>query len=466
VVLLDDEPRMVEAMAMVLRREGLEVERFTVASEALAHLASEPCDLLVTDLRMPGHDGLEVLQRVKAVAPEVPVVLVTAHATVENAIEAMRRGAFDYLTKPFANEDLVATVRRALELSRLERENRHLRAQVRERFGVEGMIAVSAAMSSVLELARRAARSASTVLITGESGTGKELVARAIHYQSPRVGQPFVAVNCKALAESVLESELFGHERGAFTGADRLRRGLFEQAHGGTLFLDEIGEVGGDFQGKLLRVLEQRTLRRVGGDADVPVDVRLVAATNRQLKEEVERGAFRDDLYYRLAVVRIHLPPLRERRDDVVPLARHFLDRFREELASPVRDWSPRVEEWLLRHDWPGNVRELENTIERGVVLALGERLELDDLLDPESGDGAAPEGAPRGLNEFLQRAAAERIREELARAGGVRVEAARRLGIDRVTLYRLLKRYGIDGDGRAASEGRAGSDRGTEAEG
>ncbi|HVS64318.1 MAG TPA: sigma-54 dependent transcriptional regulator [Thermoanaerobaculia bacterium] len=451
-VLIDDEPRMVETMAMVLRRQGWEVEGFTVASEALEHLAREPCDLLVTDLRMPGHDGLEVLRRSKAAAPEVPVVLVTAHATVGTAIEAMRRGAFDYLTKPFDNEDLIATVRRALELSRLERENRHLRAQVRERYGVDGMVAASDEMRAVLELARRAARSASTVLITGESGTGKELVARAIHYQSPRVGRPFVAVNCKALAESVLESELFGHERGAFTGADRMRRGLFEQAGGGTLFLDEIGEIGGDFQGKLLRVLEQRTVRRVGGDADVPVDVRLVAATNRQLRDEVERGAFREDLYYRLAVVRIHLPPLRERREDVLPLARHFLDRLREELDGPARDWSPEVEEWLRHHDWPGNVRELENTIERGMVLAQGERLELDDMLDPEEGRERGPEEGELGLNEFLQRAAAERIREELARAGGVRVEAARRLGIDRVTLYRLIKKYGIDADERTAS--------------
>jgi DNA-binding NtrC family response regulator len=450
-VLLDDEPRMVESMAMVLRRQGWAVTAFTVAAEALDHLAREPCDLLVTDLRMPGPDGLEVLRRSKAAAPEVPVVLVTAHATVDTAIEAMRRGAFDYLTKPFDNEDLVATVRRALELSRLERENRHLRARVRERWGVDGVVAASEEMRAVLELARRAARSASTVLITGESGTGKELVARAIHYQSPRVGQPFVAVNCKALAESVLESELFGHERGAFTGADRARRGLFEQAHGGTLFLDEIGEVGADFQGKLLRVLEQRTVRRVGGDAEIPVDVRLVAATNRQLRAEVERGAFREDLYYRLAVVRIHLPPLRERRDDVIPLARRFLERLRAELGSAVREWSPQVEEWLLRHDWPGNVRELENTIERGMVLAQGERLELDDLLEPEA-EAASGEDAALGLNEFLQRAAAERIREELARAGGVRVDAARRLGIDRVTLYRLIKRYGIEDQKTATS--------------
>jgi DNA-binding NtrC family response regulator len=444
---LDDEPRMVEAISMVLRRAGWEVEGFTDPAAALAFLGDEPCDLLVTDLRMPGHgdvrDGIDVLRRAKAAAPEVPVILVTAHASVDTAIEAMRRGAFDYLAKPFDNDDLVATVRRALEMSRLARENRHLRRQVRERFGVDGVVAASAAMRAVLETARRAARSASTVLITGESGTGKELVARAIHYQSPRVGAPFVAVNCKALAESVLESELFGHERGSFTGAERTRGGLFEQAHGGTLFLDEIGEVGGDFQGKLLRVLEERTVRRVGGDAPVPVDVRLVAATNRSLREEVEAGRFREDLYYRLAVVRIHLPPLRERREDVLPLARCFLDRLREELGEAPAGWSPEVEEWLLAHGWPGNVRELENAIERGVVLARGERIELDDLIDPVEDAGRA-EVPGLGLNEFLQRAAAERIREELARAGGVRVEAARRLGIDRVTLYRLIKKYDI----------------------
>ncbi|HVS12908.1 MAG TPA: sigma-54 dependent transcriptional regulator [Thermoanaerobaculia bacterium] len=447
-VVLDDEPRMVESLSMVLRRAGWEVEGFTDPAAALAFLGEEPCDLLISDLRMPGHrevrDGIDVLRRAKAAAPELPVILITAHAAVDTAIEAMRRGAFDYLAKPFDNDDLVATVERALEMSRLARENRHLRRQVRERFGIDGVVAASEAMLAVLETARRAARSASTVLITGESGTGKELVARAIHYQSPRVGAPFVAVNCKALAEGVLESELFGHERGAFTGAERTRRGLFEQAHGGTLFLDEIGEVGADFQAKLLRVLEERTVRRVGGDSPVAVDVRLVAATNRSLREEVEAGRFREDLYYRLAVVRIHLPPLRERREDVLPLAWSFLDRLREELGDAPTGWSPEVEEWLLRHDWPGNVRELENAVERGVVLARGSRIELGDLVDPT--EGAEPDGVGAiGLNEFLQRVAAERIREELARAAGVRVEAARRLGIDRVTLYRLIKKYGLE---------------------
>jgi two-component system response regulator HydG len=275
-------------------------------------------------------------------------------------------------------------------------------------------------------------------------------VARAIHFESERVGGPFVAVNCKAFSEGVLESELFGHERGAFTGADRARAGLFEQAAGGTLFLDEIGEVGGDFQAKLLRVLQDKAVRPVGGDGTRPVDVRLVAATHRDLRAEVAAGAFREDLYFRLAVIPIHVPPLRERRDDVIPLARHFVTRWNGELGRGVRGWSDAVADYLERHDWPGNVRELENAIERGVVLARGDRIELDDLLvDPEDAAAAgAPDDAGRAqsLHEFLESAAAERVRAALAEAKGVKVEAARRLGIDRTTLYRLMRKYAIEG--------------------
>jgi DNA-binding NtrC family response regulator len=286
------------------------------------------------------------------------------------------------------------------------------------------------------------------VLVTGESGTGKELVARSVHYHSDRVGGPFVAANCKSLAAGVLESELFGHERGAFTGAERARAGLFEQANGGTLFLDEIGEVDLDFQGKLLRVLQDREVRRVGAERPRSVDVRVVAATNRELRREVEEGRFREDLYFRLAVIPIHLPPLRERPEDVLPLARHFLAKWSRELARPLEGWSPEVEACLKRAPWPGNARELENAIERGVVLGRGARLELDDLmLDPEGGHEDAEPSAP-GLREFLDAAAAERIRQVLAECGGRRVEAAQRLGVDRTTLYRLMRKLDITGDG------------------
>jgi len=445
-VVLDDEPRMADILAMLLRREGYEVAAFTDGAAALAALREQPSDLLITDLRMPEPDGLEVLGRALEIDAELPVVLITAHGSVSSAIEAIRRGAFDYVEKPFDNDELKAVVRRALDLTRLARENRYLRAELRSRYSVDQIVAASDAMRAALDLVRRAARSRSTVLVTGESGTGKELVARAVHYMSDRVGQPFVAVNCKSLAPGVLESELFGHERGAFTGAERARAGLFEQAHGGTLFLDEIGEVDADFQAKLLRVLQERSLRRVGSSEPRAVDVRVVAASNRDLRAEVGEGRFREDLYFRLAVIPIHLPPLRERSADVLPLARHFLAKWNAELGRSVRCWSDEVEAWLIRQPWPGNARELENAIERGVVLARSERIEIDDLLvDEAEAQGGDAEGA--GLHRFLERAAAERIRAVLAETSGRRGEAASRLGVERTTLYRLMRKYGITGD-------------------
>jgi DNA-binding NtrC family response regulator len=448
IAVLDDEPRMADVLSMVLRREGYDVHSFCDGAAALAALAERPFDLLVTDLRMPEPDGLAVLRGALELDPELPVILLTAHGSVSSAIEAIRRGAFDYVEKPFDNDELKAMVRRALDMTRLTRENRYLRAELRSRYSVDSIVAASDAMREVLDLVRRAARSRSTVLISGESGTGKELVARAVHYMSDRVGSPFVAVNCKALAEGVLESELFGHERGAFTGAERARAGLFEQADGGTLFLDEIGEVALEFQAKLLRVLQERSLRRVGGNEARAVDVRVVAASNRELRAEVAAGRFREDLYFRLAVIPIQLPPLRERPADVLPLARHFLAKWSAESGRPVRGWSAEVEAWLARQRWPGNARELENAIERGVVLARGPRIELDDLLVDAQGEIEAPgEADAAGLHEFLERAAADRIRAVLAGTGGRRAEAAARLGIERTTLYRLMRKYGVDGE-------------------
>ena len=445
VAILDDEPRMADILSMVLRREGYEVTTFNEGATTLAALRDQPFDLLLTDLRMPDPDGLEVLRCALELDPELPVILITAHGSVSSAIEAIRRGAFDYVQKPFDNDELKAIVRRALDLTRLGRENRYLRAELRSRYSVDQIVAASEPMREVLDLVRRAARSRATVLVSGESGTGKELVARAVHYHSERVGRPFVAVNCKSLAEGVLESELFGHERGAFTGAERARAGLFEQAHGGTLFLDEIGDVGLEFQAKLLRVLQDRTLRRVGADQPREVDVRIVAASNRDLRAEVTAGRFREDLYFRLAVIPIHLPPLRERPADVLPLARHFLARWNAELRRPLQGWSEEVEGWLVGHSWPGNARELENAIERGVVLARGTRIEFDDLLVDPQGERAEPDPGA-GLHEFLDRVAADRIRAALAQTGGRRSEAAERLGVDRTTLYRLMRKYDIEG--------------------
>ncbi|HEX5068526.1 MAG TPA: sigma-54 dependent transcriptional regulator [Myxococcota bacterium] len=446
VLVLDDEQRMADIVAMVLRRDGHDVTTFTDAEAALAALEASPFDLLVTDLRMPGADGIEVLRRARVSCPDLPVILMTAHASVATAIEAMKLGAVDYVEKPFNNEELKALVRRGVDLTRLARENRSLRGTLRARHGLDGIVAESPVMQEVLALVRRGAAAPSTVLIQGESGTGKELIARAIHCESERVAGPFVAANCKAFAEGLLESELFGHEKGAFTGAHRARTGLFEEASRGTLFLDEIGEVSPDFQGKLLRVLQEKQVRRVGGEGSHPVDVRLVAASNRDLRQAVSEGRFREDLYFRLAVIPISLPPLRERREDVLPLARHFLARWNAELRRQVTGWSDEVERYLESHGWPGNVRELENTLERGVALARGARIEMDDLLiEPDRETGAQGAAGAHGLHDFLELAAEEKIRAALAATGGKRVEAARALGIDRTTLYRLIRKYGIE---------------------
>ncbi len=440
IAVVDDEPRMAEVLSMVLAREGYRTVPFTDPRRFLKEAGD--FDLVLTDLRMPHVDGLGVLEAVRAAAPTVPVILLTAHGSVDSAVSAMKQGAFDYLSKPIDNDALRALVARALEMTRLERENRSLRATVKQRHGLDNIVAVSPAMEGVLDLARRAARARSTVLVTGESGTGKEVVARAIHVHSPRVGGPFVAVNCKAFADGVVESELFGHERGAFTGASSARKGVFERAAGGTLFLDEIGEIGPDVQAKLLRVLQEREVQRVGGDRPISTDVRVVCAMNRDLRADADAGRFREDLYFRLAVIPIHIPPLRSRREDILPLASSFLSQLNQETGRALAGWSDEVEAFLLGHAWPGNVRELENTLERGVVLARGDRIQLEELVL-----GGRPAGAKgSSLQDVMDAAAKARIAEALRESGGVRVDAAKRLGVERTTLYRLMRRYGIEG--------------------
>ena len=414
VAVLDDEGRMVDILCMVLRREGYEALGFGDPHEALKVLREDPYDLLLVDLKMPVMDGLQVLKEARALEPGLPVVLMTAFATVQTAITAMREGAYDYLQKPFDNQVVKSIVARSLEMTRLARENRYLRSELRSRYALDNIIAESEAMRRVLDIVRRVARTPSTVLISGESGTGKELIARALHYHSERVGGPFVAVNARALSEGVLESELFGHEKGAFTGAQSARPGLFERADGGTLFLDEIGEVTLNFQTKLLRVLQEREVQRVGGDKPRQVDVRVVTATNRDLRAEVARGSFREDLYYRLAVIPIRLPPLRERREAIAPLTRHFLATCCARMSRPLLTLSDEVERYFMTCDWPGNVRELENTIERGVVLAPGELIELDHLMLDAAlspGEAAATSGT---LQEALDRATVRRIQSAL----------------------------------------------------
>jgi DNA-binding NtrC family response regulator len=392
---------------------------------------------------MPGMDGIELLRRLRERWSDLPVILVTAYGDVPKAVQAMRAGAFDYVTKPFDNDELRATVTRACEMRRLERENRWLRQEVAERYGPGAIVAESAQSRAVLELVRRAAPSRASVLIQGESGTGKELIARLLHYWSDRVGQPLVAVNCKAFAEGVLESELFGHEVGAFTGAVAAREGCFARASGGTLFLDEIGEVSVDFQAKLLRVLQEGEVLPVGGGEPRKVDVRVVAATNRVSRDEIAAGRFREDLFFRINVIPVHLTPLRERREDILPIARHFLARHAAEAGRGLV-FSDAAEEVLRTHAWPGNVRELENAVERAVVLSRGEIVGPDDLL-LEPGAHGSERDDRASLQEALDRAAAERIRTVLQQTSGNRGDAARRLGIERTTLYRMMKRFGID---------------------
>jgi DNA-binding NtrC family response regulator len=442
VLVVDDEPRMAEVIGTALGRAGHACEVCTGAAAALAALDERGADVVVTDWKMPDMDGLAFMKAVHARRPALPVILVTAHGSVPAAVAAMREGAFDYLTKPFDNDELRALVARALDLSRLERENRFLREEVRARYGPETIVAESASSRAMLDLVRRVAPSRAAVLVQGESGTGKELVARLLHYWSDRVGKPFVAINVKAFAEGVIESELFGHERGAFTGAIAARPGCFERAHGGTLFLDEIGEVSADVQAKLLRVVQEGEVQPVGGTRPRRVDVRLVTATNRVLRDEVAAGRFREDLYFRLNVIPIHLIPLRERSDDVLPLARHFLARHAAEAGRRLA-LAPEAEDALRAHPWPGNVRELENAIERAVVLARGTTITPEDLLlEQPRGSGASQPGGT--LQECLDVAAAARVRAALAAAGGERTAAARSLGVDRTTLYRLMRRLGL----------------------
>ena len=409
---------------------------------ALARLTAEPVDLVLSDVRMPGLDGVELLRAVRERRPDALVILMTAYATVPGAVEAMRAGAFDYLTKPFALDELAATIDRALELTGLRRENRRLKCAVGEEPLLES---ASPAMRRVLETARRAAASDATVLLTGESGTGKNVLAAAIHRWSARAAHPFVAIACTTLSEHLLESELFGHVKGAFTGAWKDKPGRLEAAEGGSVFLDEIGELPPELQAKLLRVLEERRFERVGGERTLFVDLRVVAATNRDLEEEIAAGRFRRDLFYRLAVVALHVPPLRERAADLPALVEHVLAGIAARYRRPMPDLSPAARAALERHAWPGNVRELVNVLERALVLSPGDTIDADALPDalvaPAAPDVPALPGTPPSSLEELER---RHVREVLA-ASTTLEEAAARLGINPTTLWRKRKRWGLE---------------------
>jgi len=449
ILIVDDEPAQLELVGGFLRKRGFDVTLAADGTQALARVRREPADLVLTDQKMPGLSGLELIEAVRARNPETAVIVMTAYGTIETAVAAIKAGATDYLTKPLNLDELLHRVHQVREHQRLLVENRELRQALAERHRVEGILGESGRMQEVLSLVRRVAPSDATVLIRGESGTGKELIAKAIHYASPRAEGPLVRVNCAALPETLLESELFGHERGAFTGAVASRKGRFELAHGGSLFLDEIGDLPLHLQVKLLRVLQEREIERLGSSRPLPVDVRLLAATHRDLEALVRGGRFRDDLYYRINVVTVALPPLRERREDIPLLVEHFVSAFAAKNGKAIRGLTREARDALLRYDYPGNVRELENVIERAVVLTRDDVIGPEDLplslVDPipETPEGADERGLPAAV-EGLER---RMIRDALARTGGVQTAAAELLGISERVLRYKLRKYGLTGD-------------------
>jgi DNA-binding NtrC family response regulator len=458
VLIVDDEPDMVDNCARILRRAGHRCLTVVDPNRALGLLESERPDLLLTDLKMPEVDGLTLLRRAHELDPALPVIVITAFATIESAVAAVKEGAFDYLPKTFSVDQLTLVVERALRQRRLALENRNLREQLQTTFALENVIGRSPAMAQVFELVKKAARSEANILVVGESGTGKELIARAVHANSPRAAQAFVPVDCASLPEHLLESELFGHEKGAFTGAVRTKPGLMEVASGGTLFLDEIGELPVGLQVKLLRALQERQIRRVGGTTLIDVDLRVVSATNRDLREAAVKGTFREELYYRVNVIEIRLPPLRQRAGDVRLLAHAFLKRYGQARIHALDDAAVAA---LEAYTWPGNVRELQNIIERGCALAEGDTLIRRDLPEHVLAGGLRAAAAPvidshlagttdLGLKDAKDRwmavLEASYLRELLDRHEGNISAAAKAAGIDRKTFHRLINKHQIRG--------------------
>jgi two-component system response regulator HydG len=441
IVVADDEASARSGLATLLRDEGYEVFVAEDGHRALTVVQETAPDVLVTDLRMPGLDGIELLRKAREIEPDLVVILVTAFADVETAVRAMQEGAEHYLTKPLQIDELVLILGRALERRKLKHETTELRARLKDRLSFDNIVGASPAMQEVFNVIEQVAPTKASVLITGESGTGKELVAQAIHENSPRARAPFVKLHCASLAETILESELFGHEKGSFTGAAGRREGRFKQADGGTLFLDEIGEISPGIQVKLLRFLQERTFERVGGNETLRVDVRIIAATNRDLAAEAAAGKFREDLYYRLNVVNIEMPPLRARPSDLLPLATHFLQRFATENGKKIENFSDDAVERITQYRWPGNVRELENVIERAVVLCDGPRLTAKHL---PAGVGAVPRGGLRIPGSTMSEIERHAILTTLEACGGRTTQAAQMLDISVRKIQYKLHEYGI----------------------
>ncbi|MBA7599430.1 Regulatory protein AtoC [subsurface metagenome] len=440
VLIVDDEAIIRESLRDWLSDVGHQVLTAENGPQALEIIEREKPGIAFVDLVMPGMDGIELLKRTKEISPSIDVVIITAYGSVPTAINAMREGAYDYIEKPFCPERAELLVDKLVEHQRLIEENISLHQKLEERYQFENIIAKSSKMRQVIEVIKVVAKSNATVLITGESGTGKELIAQALHSQSYRKEKPFVAVSCAALPESLLESELFGHEKGAFTGAHAQRMGKFEVANRGSLFMDEIGEMSANIQVHLLRVLEEKEFTRVGGNEPIKVDVRVISATNKDMKKAVANGQFREDLYYRLNVVPVELPPLRERKEDIPLLAQHFLKKFAVENQKEIIGFSPETTDFLLKYEWPGNVRELENAIERAVILTKNSYIEATDLAQENL---LMAHSAPSGRS--LKEVERERILNVLNETSGNRSKTARILGISRATLYNKIREYALN---------------------
>jgi DNA-binding NtrC family response regulator len=457
VLVLDDEKRQQDILALILRDAGYQVTTTGSPTQALQHVQSGDCDVVLTDLRMPGMDGIEFLQSAKKLRPEQIIIVITAHGAVPSAVEAMKKGAFHYLTKPLNRDELFLVLERALTQSRLERDNLVFRSQLRERYSLESMVGAHEKMQEVFRLIRKVAPTSATVLIYGESGVGKELVAQAVHQLSGRAERPMFSLNCAAIPEALLESELFGYERGAFTGAVARKKGMLEEASGSTLFLDEIGDLGLPLQGKLLRALQEREIQRLGSNEKIRLDVRIVSATHRDLLKMIAEQQFREDLYYRLNTFPIVIPPLRERATDIPLLVRHFLEKRRPSGAGPVKGVSPRAMKRLLSHNWPGNVRELESAMERALILSEGDVIEEKDLPP----DLLAPAGGGGGFDWLqlpqegvdFEQLEKHVLMQAMERSGGVMARAARLLGLTYRALSYRLEKYGLQPAGKQSSE-------------
>jgi two-component system, NtrC family, response regulator AtoC len=450
ILVVDDEHLIRWSLEQSLKRQGYEVATAASGEDALKALRDDPPDLMLLDIQLPGINGLDVLEKAKEIAEEVIVIMVTALGVLETAVKAMRMGAYDYINKPFNLDELAIVIKKALETGELRREVAHLRSEQTRKYGVANLIGGSRHMTNVLAMVQKIARSdASTVLIQGESGTGKELIAKAIHYESARADKPFMAINCAAVPETLLESELMGHEKGAFTDAKVQKKGLFELADGGTLFLDEIGDMEPGMQAKLLRVLEERAFRRVGGTKDIQVDVRIVSATNKDLLKAMEERTFRNDLYYRIQVIPVFLPPLRERKEDILPLTLHFIDHFNREFGKQVKGVSPMAEKFLCEYHWPGNIRELKNIIERAIILENDDILMLEhlphEMVAKAGGAGSGPLNLtipPEGIDiEDVER---ELIRQSLEVAEGNQSKAAKKLNLGIDAFRYRMKKFGF----------------------